>query len=64
MTDNEMKDEGWDRDYWTDINPTCFVLDDGTIIYPSQDAEGNGPGMFFGKSQGEHITLFLSKKEA
>ncbi len=43
MTDVEMAAEGWDG--WE--NGTAIVLGDGTIVYPSADAEGNGPGAFF-----------------
>lgn len=63
MTDKEMIDEGWERSHWSNINPTCLVLSDGTVLYPSRDEEGNGPGVFFGKSNDEHITLFLTEKD-
>ena len=26
----------------------AFELDDGTVIYPARDYEGNGPGVMFG----------------
>lgn len=62
MTDNEMLEEGWERMHYTNINPTCFVLSDGSIIYPSSDEEGNAPGMFFGVVDNSHIAITLSEK--
>lgn len=62
MTDKEMKDEGWERRHYTSVNPTCLVLSDGTILYTSQDEEGNGPGMFFGKTKEGSFCLSLSAK--
>lgn len=44
LTKTETDAEGWD-------GPTsCIELEDGTIIYASQDDEGNGPGRLFGRS--------------
>jgi hypothetical protein len=43
MTDAEMDREGWAGD-----RPTAIELLDGTVLYPSEDPEGNGPGVFFG----------------
>lgn len=42
MTQEEVETEGWERP------ALALVLDDGTVIYPSQDDEGNGPGTLFG----------------
>jgi hypothetical protein len=37
---------------------TVLVLDDGTILYPSRDDEGNGPGALFGADRdGELFTV-------
>ncbi len=63
MTDREMKNEGWERMHWESLNPICLVLSDSSIIYPSQDPEGNGPGMFFGIVNGENIALSLSENQ-
>ena len=41
ITANEMRDLYWDR------AGVVFELSDGTIVYPSQDDEGNGPGALF-----------------
>jgi hypothetical protein len=43
MTLEELDAEGWQGRH----GGTALVLGDGTIIYPSADAEGNGPGEFF-----------------
>lgn len=47
MTDVELKNEGWDY-YSVSDNIKVLVFDDGSVIYPSVDYEGNGPGAFFG----------------
>jgi len=41
MTDKECEAFGWDR------KAVVLQLDDGNIIYPSQDDEGNGAGAMF-----------------
>jgi hypothetical protein len=48
LTSTEAKDFGWDDGY----GEVAFVivLDDGTALVPSQDAEGNGPGHIFVES--------------
>jgi fumarylacetoacetate (FAA) hydrolase family protein len=47
LESSELKREGWDwvRPHQT---PTCIVLENGTILYPMQDEEGNGPGVLVG----------------
>ena len=44
MTAKEMKDECWEG-----RPATAIELDNGIILYPSRDEEGNGPGALFGK---------------
>jgi hypothetical protein len=52
MTKVEQNAEGWRRP------ATVLVLDDGTLLYPSRDGEGNDAGALFGKSPGgEQFTL-------
>jgi hypothetical protein len=46
MTAKEMEGLGWSR------SALVLQLDNGTIIYPSQDDEGNGPGSLFGQTNG------------
>lgn len=48
LTEEELQVEGWDKDKVV----SALVLNDGTLIYPSIDTEGNGPGELFG--QGKH----------
>ena len=45
MTEQELSNEGWndEGDYIV-----ALELDNGTVIYPSRDYEGNGAGVFFG----------------
>lgn len=45
MTTEERKREGW---MGRGIAPPVIELDDGTTLFPSRDAEGNGPGALFG----------------
>jgi hypothetical protein len=52
MTDAEMEAEGWQG-----APGYALVLDDGTVLYPSQDEEGNGPGVLFGlESDGTKVS--------
>ena len=51
LTKEEYGLEEW---YETAI---CLVLDDGTIIYPSSDEEGNNPGALFGVKDDESFML-------
>jgi len=52
--------EGWDNSPYPCIG---LLLDDGNIIYPSQDEEGNGPGALFGKNVKEDISVFIMTSE-
>lgn len=45
MTAKEKEAEGWDGE------ASVIVLDDGAVIFASQDEEGNGPGMLFGRNK-------------
>ena len=52
MTEAEMEREGWE------INaPPVIVLDNGAVIYPSSDSEGNSPGVLFGIVKGQTVTF-------
>ena len=48
MTNAEIKNEGWDYMCSELDLIRVLVFDDGSVIYPSMDYEGNGPGAFFG----------------
>ena len=41
LTEKELDEIGWSR------SAAVFTLNDGQIIYASQDDEGNGPGAIF-----------------
>jgi hypothetical protein len=43
MTMEELERQGWSRFLTTPV----IVLDDGTVLFSSQDEEGNGPGDIF-----------------
>ena len=53
MTKAELKAEGWEG-----RKAICLEFHDGTILYPSQDSEGNGPGALFGKQGEETFGLY------
>ena len=55
MTEVEKRHEGWDD---TPYCPAVLVLDNGVMLYPSRDDEGNGPGALFGMNtdgEGFHV---------
>ena len=45
-TDAELEREGWESDDYR--RPVVLVLENGVILYPSSDEEGNAPGALFG----------------
>jgi len=47
----DLKTLGWDS------STVVLQLDDGSIWFPSQDDEGNGPGALFGQLNDTSITL-------
>lgn len=52
LSEREVEDMGW--------GCRCVVieLDDGSMIFPSRDDEGNGAGALFGQSpKGESLTF-------
>jgi len=55
-----VEEEGWEDTPYPCIG---LLLDDGNIIYPSQDSEGNGPGALFGKNVKEDISVFIMTSE-
>lgn len=44
MSARELEAEGWPPDETVPV----LVLDNGAILFPSRDEEGNGPGALFG----------------
>jgi hypothetical protein len=62
MTKEEAEEEGWD-DRGAHGGPIpVLVLDDGTLLYPSQDEEGNGPGILFGVHNGKTVGYYPGEK--
>ena len=55
-----IEKEGWDN---SPYNSVCLVLDDGSIIYPSQDEEGNGPGCFFAMDKEMDTAFYIFPNE-
>lgn len=53
MTEEEMEAEQWIGQN----PPVVIVLDNGAKIYPSQDTEGNGPGVLFIQHQSKNYKL-------
>jgi len=44
LTDAELEEEGWSRGFG-DGPATVLELDNGSVLYPVRDGEGNGPGV-------------------
>jgi hypothetical protein len=56
MTDEELEREGWQA--YHGASPAVLELESGSILYPSTDPEGNGPGALFGiNGDGAAFTL-------
>ena len=52
LTDKEVEDMGW---YQSSV---VFILDNGSLFFPSADDEGNDAGALFGQTEkGEEITM-------
>ncbi len=63
MTRAELSAQGWTV-YPHHAEPVVLVLDDGTCLFPSQDEEGNGPGVIFGQDGQGSFTLMLQPVQA
>lgn len=57
MTTKELEAEGWDEPRALTAEGMAIVLDDGTIIYASQDDEGNGPGALFANKGKKYFAM-------
>jgi len=53
MTVDEMNDLGWYS------RPVVMILDDGNIIYPSRDDEGNDGGALFTTNEANPVLPVL-----
>jgi hypothetical protein len=49
MTKEELSEWGWTNRMSN--SGYALVLDNGVILYPGQDFEGNGQGVIFGKDK-------------
>lgn len=58
ISDSEKENEGWEGSGCTSV----LELDDGTLIYPSGDDEGNSGGTLFGKDK-KGKTFYVWSKE-
>jgi hypothetical protein len=59
ISDKEKELESWDGSGCTSV----IELDDGTLIYPSSDDEGNSGGTLFGKGKDGSTFYVWSKEE-
>lgn len=55
MTPQELQAECWEHDRYQQA--TVIELNDGTLLYPSRDTEGNGPGALFGLVGGKQVLI-------
>jgi hypothetical protein len=56
MTRAEARAIGW-ADFVRGNAPPVLVLEGGTLLFPSRDSEGNGPGVLWGTYQGDLFTV-------
>jgi hypothetical protein len=59
ISKKELEAEGWEQ--YTHTATCVILLEGGTLLYPSQDDEGNGPGTLFGQDKGEHFIVWDKK---
>lgn len=57
MTKEELDVQGWTLSSAYTMRPTVLALSDMSAIFPSMDAEGNGPGVWVVKSKGREELL-------
>lgn len=63
MTKKELDSQYWDHRPWE--VPMVLEFEDGSIIFASQDGEGNGPGALFGvDGKGKNFSLLGVKEPA
>jgi hypothetical protein len=58
MTAVELSREGWVTNAFD--SGVALVLDNGAVLYPSRDSEGNGPGALFGSRKGKSFMVLAS----
>lgn len=60
LTATELEAEGWE-DYAGEA-ATVIVLENGVVLYPSADEEGNGPGALFANAYGRTLLILPPAK--
>jgi len=58
ISTKELEAEGWEG---TNTATCVILLEGGTLLYPSQDDEGNGPGTLFGQDKDGHFIVWDKK---
>jgi hypothetical protein len=48
LSKREMEEQGWPTRSRYGSTAVALVLENGTVLFPSRDHEGNGPGALFG----------------
>lgn len=59
LSAEECDREGWDIGF---KSIAVIELDDGTVVFPSRDGEGNGPGVLFGYKGKKGFYVFPDKE--
>jgi fumarylacetoacetate (FAA) hydrolase family protein len=54
MTKAEIEEQYWQDDHEIGF---ALVLEGGTVLFPSRDYEGNGPGVLFGYNAMNHFAI-------
>ena len=57
MTSKEME-----RESWTGAPALVIEFVDGTLVYPSRDEEGNGPGALFGFKENQFLVFAFNTR--
>jgi hypothetical protein len=55
MTKKEYGEMGWEGHHPVMV----LILEDGTLLYPSSDYEGNSGGALFGRKENDHFTVYV-----
>jgi len=65
MTKSEASREGWSR-FSGSVHglPPVLELDNGTLVYPARDYEGNGPGALLGIMDGQRMAFTYTVEDA
>lgn len=61
MAEQELRHMYWPS-HPRDGAPPVIELDDGTVLFPSMDPEGNGPGALFGTTETGDEFIIMPKE--